>query len=133
MIQRDYLLAIIEDFFRALVRVIDTLRKKSQKPEVIEKEIDGLYTRFLQNNRNYFLTHSIKQSIAAFSDPTKIQMQKEILAELLYQELKVFDYQIDKKTIASNLLALYDDIEQSSQTFSFQRETRKREVEQWLL
>lgn len=132
MIQRDYLLAIIEDFFRALALVLERIIKKGGKKEDIEKDIDKLYFKFLENNRTYFLTNNLQDTIRAFSDPTKVKMQKEILAELLYQELKVFDYNIDKKKVATDLLNLYDDIDQTDQTVSFERETRRQEVRLWL-
>ncbi|MCQ2350252.1 MAG: hypothetical protein MJZ98_07250 [Paludibacteraceae bacterium] len=129
MIQRDYLLAIIEDFFQALAQI---LYKKKLGKEETRHDIDGLYTRFLENNRAFFLTNNLKTSLQAFSDPTKVSMQKEMLAELLYQELTTFDYQIDKRQIAETLLALYDDIERTEQTFSFQREARRKEALLWL-
>lgn len=132
MIQRDYLLAIIEDFFRALALVLERIIKKGGKKEDIEKDIDKLYFKFLENNRTYFLTNNLQDTIRAFSDSTKVKMQKEILAELLYQELKVFDYNIDKKKVATDLLNLYDDIDQTDQTVSFERETRRQEVRMWL-
>ena len=132
MIQRDYLLAIIEDFFRALALVLERIIKKGGKKEDIEKDIDKLYFKFLENNRTYFLTNNLQDTIRAFRDPTKVKMQKEILAELLYQELKVFDYNIDKKKVATDLLNLYDDIDQTDQTVSFERETRRQEVRMWL-
>lgn len=132
MIQRDYLLAIIEDFFRALALVLERIIKKGGKKEDVEKDIDKLYFKFLENNRTYFLTNNLQDTIRAFSDSTKVKMQKEILAELLYQELKVFDYNIDKKKVATDLLNLYDDIDQTDQTVSFERETRRQEVRMWL-
>lgn len=132
MIQRDYLLAIIEDFFRALALVLERIIKKGGKKEDVEKDIDKLYFKFLENNRTYFLTNNLQDTIRAFSDSTKVKMQKEILAELLYQELKVFDYNIDKKKVATDLLNLYDDIERTEQTFSFQREARRKEALLWL-
>lgn len=129
MIQRDYLLAIIEDFFQALAQI---LYKKKFGKEDVKHDIDSLYTRFLENNRAFFLTNNLGTALKAFSDPTKVSMQKELLAELLYQELITFDYSIDKRQIAESLLELYNDIEKTEQTLSLEREERKKEVQLWL-
>lgn len=129
MIKRDYLLAIIEDFFQALAQI---LYKKKFGKEDVKHDIDSLYTRFLENNRAFFLTNNLGTALKAFSDPTKVSMQKELLAELLYQELITFDYSIDKRQIAESLLELYNDIEKTEQTLSLEREERKKEVLLWL-
>lgn len=129
MIKRDYLLAIIEDFFQALAQI---LYKKKFGKEDVKHDIDSLYTRFLENNRAFFLTNNLGTALKAFSDPTKVSMQKELLAELLYQELITFDYSIDKRQIAESLLELYNDIEKTEQTLSLEREERKKEVQLWL-
>lgn len=129
MIKRDYLLAIIEDFFQALAQI---LYKKKFGKEDVKHDIDSLYTRFLENNRAFFLTNNLGTALKAFSDPTKVSMQKELLAELLYQELITFDYSIDKRQIAVSLLELYNDIEKTEQTLSLEREERKKEVQLWL-
>lgn len=129
MIKRDYLLAIIEDFFQALAQI---LYKKKFGKEDVTHDIDSLYTRFLENNRAFFLTNNLGTALKAFSDPTKVSMQKELLAELLYQELITFDYSIDKRQIAESLLELYNDIEKTEQTLSLEREERKKEVQLWL-
>ncbi len=129
MIKRDYLLAIIEDFFQALAQI---LYKKKFGKEDVKHDIDSLYTRFLENNRAFFLTNNLGTALKAFSDPTKVSMQKELLAELLYQELITFDYSIDKRQIAESLLELYNDIEKTEQTLSLEREERKKEIQLWL-
>lgn len=131
-LQRDYILAIIEQFFQALRRVVESIRNTQQPTETDLQQFEDLYNIFLNDNRQYFLTAKITDIYATFGNSDKTMAQKEMLAELLYSELELFDHHNHKREICEKLLALYDDIDNESDSFSFRRAQRRQAVNEML-
>ena len=129
MIKQDYLLAMIEHFFKMIARM---LRLKETDPEAVEPELEKIYSQFLNNNRAYFLTTGLSNLYQAFGESEKGISQAEMLAELFYRELQLFDRPEINPLIARKLIGLYDYIDAQTREFSIERMNRRKEIEQFL-
>lgn len=129
MIRQDYLLVIIEQFFQAITKL---LHKKEENPDYLSLEIDKIYTRFLNSNRTFFLSAQMSDIYRVFQQSKYELAQAEMLAELFYRELQLFNPSQKNAEIAAKLIELYDYIDVNSQTYSLDRSNRRKEVEAYL-
>lgn len=130
MIKQDYLLAMIEHFFKLIARALGI---KETNPEALVPELDKLYNQFLDNNREHFLTAGITDIYTTFGTDAKGLAQTEMLAELFYRELMLFHNPEQNKQIATNLIALYDYLDVQTREFSIERMNRRNEIAPFLV
>jgi hypothetical protein len=97
----------------------------------LEKKLDDIYSEFLHNSREFFITNDINEIISSFSSDDKI-VRLNMLAEILYRELELFNTPQRNKLLAQNLLDLYSYISINSKEYSLERESRKIEIMKFL-
>ncbi|MEG1617681.1 MAG: hypothetical protein RR202_08075 [Bacteroidales bacterium] len=125
MIRQDYLLAMIENFFLRISR----LKKLNQeKPQEVLPELNDIYQEFLNMNREFFLSSSLKDIYSVFGQKQDSLAKTEMLAELMYQELNLFKSTVYNRELAHRLLELYDFIDHESNELSLERMKRRDEI-----
>lgn len=129
MIRQDYLMAVIEQFFQAIARM---LKIRQEEPDKLEPLLAKLYSDYLGLDREFFLTSDMSDIYRVFGDSENTLARTEMLAELFYRELQLFGAGPGRKELAENLLGLYDYIDRESREFSFERVERRAEVRKWL-
>lgn len=127
MLQRDYIMKLIQLFFEALAKF---LRNKGDKaPEVLRPELDELYKTFLKQPRDYFKSMSIDEIGNSFDEDTRLY-KIEIVAELFFQDALLGE--VDKLLLEKSL-SLLQYAEINSDTFSIERHRKIGEIETILL
>ncbi|MDO5570578.1 MAG: hypothetical protein Q4F97_03825 [Bacteroidales bacterium] len=129
MIKQDYLMAMIESFFKAIARVLK-FKSNLPKPE-IEKQLDDIYSEFLKNNREFFLSNDLNGIISTFSSNDRM-VKLNMLSEILYRELELFNLPERNKELALKLIDLYDYINENSKEYSIEREFRRSEIQKFI-
>ncbi|NDV82510.1 hypothetical protein [Bacteroides sp. 51] len=126
MLQRDYIMRLIQLFFEALAKFLRN--KENQKPDVLRSELDELYKTFLKYPRDHFKAMSIDEIINSFNDEGKLY-KLEIVAELFYQDALLGE--VDKLLLEKSL-ALFRYVDLNGDVFSFDRNRKVGEIEEIL-
>lgn len=126
MLQRDYIMNLIQLFFEALAKFLR--KKENQKPDVLRPELDELYKTFLKYPRDHFKEMSIDEIISSFNDEEKLY-KLEIVAELFYQDALLGE--VDKQLL-KKALALFRYVDLNGDVFSFDRNRKVGEIEEIL-
>ncbi len=118
MFERDYLMRILQTFFKDL----DELLHGKHYPDDEEQleAIGDLYREYMKNGRGYFYELSAGDLVAYNEDPDSIY-KAEMLATLLYQDALLQKDIATKKALLDKSLALYQFINLHSKDFSLER------------
>jgi hypothetical protein len=138
MVERDYLMRIIQEFFEALAKTIhfkSTLKGEYPDYSVIQEKYNEMYERFLQKPPGYYyetdketiLDNLLKEDYSERDMLVKMQM----IAELLYQDGLIKGY-TQKRDLLEKALFLFDYIECKSNTYSWERDQRKIDIKKIL-
>lgn len=120
MIQEDYILRMLERFFRSLQHLL-----KQSKTEDSQKipELTPLYASYLEKNKSYFLTNDAPTIWADFTKEAQdfACVKSEIAGELLYLEAKKAQHPTTQRELFSKALLLLEYSDTNSATFSIRR------------
>ena len=122
MLQRDYIMRLIQLFFEALAKFLRN--KENQKLDVLRPELDELYKTFLKYPRDHFKDMSIDEIINSFNDEEKLY-KLEIVAELFYQDALLGE--VDRLLLEKSL-ALFRYVDLNGDVFSFDRNRKVGEI-----
>ncbi|MEG1587142.1 MAG: hypothetical protein RR346_09720 [Bacteroidales bacterium] len=125
MIRQDYLMAMIEQFFKAIARLV---KLRNSEPEKVMPILEDLYTDYLKHDRDFFLTSDLTAILQTFAGSEKEIAQTEMLAELFYRELQIFGPAANQH-LPGQLLQLYDYIDKQTREYSIERMNRRKEIE----
>ena len=124
MLERDYIMRLIQMFFEALAKFIRN--KEGKDPEILHKEVDELYKTFLKLPRDHFYNMKFEEIVDSF-DLTERVYKAEIVAELFYQDALLND-EINEMLLRKSLdLFKYADL--NTETFSIDRHRKMTEIE----
>ncbi len=124
MLERDYIMRLIQMFFEALAKFIRN--KEGKDPEILHKEVDELYKTFLKLPRDHFYNMKFEEIVDSF-DLTERVYKAEIVAELFYQDALLND-EINEMLLRKSLdLFKYADL--NTETFSVDRHRKMTEIE----
>lgn len=123
MLQRDYIMRLIQLFFEALAKFLR--KKENQTPDVLRPELDELYKTFLKYPRNHFKDMTIDEITDSFDEEEKLY-KLEIVAELFYQDALLGE--VDKQLLEKSL-ALFRYVDLNGDVFSFDRNRKIGEIE----
>lgn len=123
MLQRDYILRLFTKFFQDLAQYLS-----KKKDEDIEDGIQNLYDMYFCPSSFYYENDvdAILHTLSSYKGQ-ELLMRLEMLAELLYQDAlrKSGDGQIN---LLSKALALYQQLDVESTTFSFERREKMEKM-----
>lgn len=133
MIERDYIMRILKQFFDMLQKLINNI--DTSKEETLELELNGLCLKFLGNSIEFYSDiedHNIIDSLGQGS-PSEVQARATMLSELLYHRVIGLDDELERTRLAKNVLTLLNYIDEHSNTYSFERFSRISQMETMLL
>lgn len=123
MIQRDFIMRLIKQFFEAVEKLIEMKSKKHDRIEV-QAYLNEMYDTFLKEPADFYHSANIEDIILSFKNDKKEPIL-EILSELLYQDAILRGNQHD---LLVKALKLNEYIHEHSTTFSFNRQSRIDEI-----
>lgn len=142
MLKRDYLLKLVQDLFAA---INDLLTKDTDELER-QREIEALYTQFGEGAR-FFRSAEAADIVATVAraaadaqgvqpdelSANEMEQRLDLLATLMYADFKSSNLTDNaRRDVAERALSLAIMINQSSDTYSFERLGRISELQQFL-
>ncbi len=125
MIQQDYFIRIIREFFEALARALE-----KKEMEGRSKAIQDMYQQYL-GSYEYYQNATAEEAIdhitTAYPEEQRYQ-RMEMLAELYYAEAKWRAYPINT-TLLERALQLFEMIDRNSDTFSLARADKIKDIQ----
>ena len=125
MIQQDYFIRIIREFFEALARALE-----KKEMEGRSKAIQDMYQQYL-GSYEYYQNATAEEAIdhitTAYPEEQRYQ-RMEMLAELYYAEAEWRAYPINT-TLLERALQLFELIDRNSNTFSLARADKIKDIQ----
>ena len=124
MIQQDYFIRIIREFFEALARALE-----KKEIEGRSKAIQDMYQQYL-GSYEYYQNATAEEAIEHITTvyPEEQRYQRmEMLAELYYAEAEWRAYPINT-TLLERALQLFEVIDRNSDTFSLARADKIKDI-----
>lgn len=125
MIQQDYFIRIIQEFFEALARALE-----KKEMEGRSKAIQDMYQQYL-GSYEYYQNATAEEAIdhitTAYPEEQRYQ-RMEMLAELYYAEAEWRAYPINT-TLLERALQLFEMIDRNSDTFSLARADKIKDIQ----
>jgi metal-responsive CopG/Arc/MetJ family transcriptional regulator len=125
MIQQDYFIRIIREFFEALARALE-----KKEMEGRSKAIQDMYQQYL-GSYEYYQNATAEEAIdhitTAYPEEQRYQ-RMEMLAELYYAEAEWRAYPINT-TLLERALQLFEMIDRNSDTFSLARADKIKDIQ----
>lgn len=123
MMQKDFIMRLIQQFFETIERLI---KMKSKKHDIAEVQtyLNEMYDTFLKNPGDFYHSANIEDIVLSFKNDEKEPML-EILSELLYQDALLRNNQPE---LLIKALRLNEYLQEYSMTFSFSRQLRIDEI-----
>lgn len=123
MLQRDYIMKLVQLFFEALAKFLRN--KENKAPELLRPELNELYKTFLKYPRDHFKNMTIDEIGNSFDEETRLY-KLEIVAELFYQDALLGE---TDELLLKKSLALFQYVDLNSDMFSIDRHRKIGEIE----
>jgi hypothetical protein len=119
MLQRDYILRLIQEFAAALQRLIE----KKEIEDITEK-LDKMYDQYIGPHAFYQTAEmdDVMDSFSRFNDNERMD-RMEMLAQLYYVEADMKS-EPTRTMLLQRALLLFDFIDRNGKTFSFDRRAK---------
>lgn len=129
MLERDYIMRLIRQFFEAL----EKLKEKREKQEgaTLQMETDDMYRSFFHQPAPFFYEASSDILIGYIQArfPEKEYLHRmELLAELLYLDSTIKTSEEERRMLWGKVLDLLTFLDTHSDTFSFERRRKMEDV-----
>lgn len=129
MLERDYIMRLIRQFFEAL----EKLKEKREKQEgaTLQMETDDMYRSFFHQLAPFFYEASSDILIGYIQArfPEKEYLHRiELLAELLYFDSTIKTSEEERRMLWGKVLDLLTFLDTHSDTFSFERRRKMEDV-----
>jgi hypothetical protein len=130
MIERDYIMRILKQFFDVLQKLINNIDPDNE--EGFKVELNELCELYLGNSISFYADNKNEDILSALGDRSHSEMQARatMLAEVLYHNIVITKDEDGKILLARKVLALLSFIEEHSDTYSFERLSRIAEMRQ---
>lgn len=127
MLQRDYIMRLIRTFFEALEKLFDG----KQQDDHFAEDLDTLYNKFLGQSREWFLSHSIEETLLFLNQDSYPLEKAGMLAEALFREFEDPTSSVSKTTLSEKITTLYHYIDNNSTDYSLLRDHRLNALKRW--
>ena len=116
MLERDYIMRLIQEFMAALARVLEKKEVTTRR-----EEIRKLYDKYVGPYKLYYnaSVDEVMQAIQSYGVEQRIQ-RLEMLAELYYTEADMVS-KPDRDFLLEKAYTLFDFIDRNGKTYSFDR------------
>lgn len=130
MIERDYIMRILKQFFDVLQKLINNI--DTDNNEDFKVELNELCEKYLGKSISFYADDKNVDIVSALGDgsPSEMQTRATMLAEVLYHNIGITNEEDGKVLLARKVLALLSFIEKHSNTYSLERLSRIDEMRQ---
>jgi hypothetical protein len=121
MVERDYIMRLMHDFFDALARLLTHI--EADQFDTSHQYLKELYEQYFKQHRTFFLESGIEelqQSLKSGDLQTDV-LKSEMLAELLLADARLHQSTDIQAQLLSKALALFQFAETNSDTYSANR------------
>lgn len=124
MIERDYLMRILRQFFDVLQKLINGYNP--EQDEYIEVQLNGLCENYVGIDLSFVENNDLDciLDITKGLSPSDAEVKLTMLSELLYTWVTQPTANTNNRNVAEKALALFLHIDKESRTFSFERQQR---------
>ena len=131
MIQKDYILRLIEEAAKVLAKALKL--KNDGDYEQAKQILDEAYNDILKIDKNAALFVSNNEFIAYLTNGLQLEPGKiEILANFFTEDASIEENILTKKNLIEKALLLYKYIGESDKTFSFERINKTTRLQKML-
>lgn len=132
MIQQDYILKILQEFFDAISKLIRHDEKDDDESRAImQARYDEIYERFFRCPAHHFYQlnkEDIPDDLWAENDEQKAFAKMQMLAELLYRDALIKTNGSERLDLLNKSLFLFKHLQQNSKTYSWDRENKMIDI-----
>lgn len=133
MLERDYIMRLIRQFFEALEKLKE--EKKQEDQTSIQLQIHSMYRAYFLQTESFFYeqdaTFILHHLITSFSE-TEYLHRLEMLTNLLCFDASIKKSETEKKELYQKALLLIKHLDTHSNTFSFERRQKIAEIQRLL-
>lgn len=129
MLQRDYIMRLLQDFVEALEKLVEE-RDKHDGPE-LQLQLQSIYRAYFNHPHTFYYNQDaeyILNDLGQNYGGEELLTRIEMLSELLYQDALLKELEEQKYLLRKSLyLLIY--LDEHSDTFSFERRGKISEIE----
>lgn len=129
MLQRDYIMRLLQDFVEALEKLVEE-RDKHDGPE-LQLQLQSIYRAYFNHPHTFYYNQDaeyILNDLGQNYGGEELLTRIEMLSELLYQDALLKEPEEQKYLLRKSLyLLIY--LDEHSDTFSFERRGKISEIE----
>lgn len=129
MLQRDYIMRLLQDFMEALEKLVEE-RGKHDGPE-LQLQLQSIYRAYFNHPHTFYYNQDaeyILNDLGQNYGGEELLTRIEMLSELLYQDALLKEPEEQKYLLRKSLyLLIY--LDEHSDTFSFERRGKISEIE----
>ena len=129
MLERDYIMRLIRQFFEALEKLIESRNKK--EPATIQAEFGQMYAAYFGKPDTFFYERSADEILYFLREtykPKEFLPRLEMLADLIYYHGTIKTEETERKMFFRKSLALLEYLDTHSDTFSFENVKSKNSI-----
>ena len=129
MLERDYIMRLIRQFFEALKKLIESRNEK--EPATIQAEFGQMYTAYFGKPDTFFYGRSADEILNFLREtynPQEFLSRVEMLADLIYYHGTIKTEETERKMFFRKSLALLEYLDAHSDTFSFERRRKISDI-----
>lgn len=128
MIEKDFIMRILQQFFLALNSLLGNLDEN--KIEETRIQLKDLYVTYFEKSSQYYYSINIDELLNQFKSNEEFWKYEriEMLAELYYYDGIISIDSAFKNDLLNKVLMLYDYLEEMSNSFSLERFDKKNKI-----
>ena len=138
MIERDFIMRMLQMFFEALAKLIEKKDVPGEEPDpsYIQERLYGMYEQFFHTPAIHFYHLSkedmLDELLSNNYSERDILARVQMLSELLYQDAMVKNSTLEKYGLLEKSLYLFEYLNHHSNTFSWDRNQRILDIKKIL-
>lgn len=128
MLQRDYIMALIQEFNAAVARFLEKNEGTNRR-----EELRKLYEKYVGDYSLYYnaTLEGVMEAIQSYDADQRLE-RIEMLAELYFIEADMVS-QPDRDFLLEKAYALFDFVDRNGKTFSFERQNKMQAIKRQLI
>lgn len=129
MLKRDYIMRMLREFLEALALLIN------KKSSFSEDKFSELYSTYFKRDRRFYEENDLEviaTDMGMQADEQTVAVKLEMLAELFYYDSQTITDSTRRSNLDSKALAIFQEIDRTSNTYSADRIRKIADLEQRL-
>ena len=136
MIEQDYILKMVQEFFEALGKAVGQRGDSDGNDAALQARYDEIYLTFFRRHPNYFYTldeDDMEEDLEAQCRSERDTFAKaQMLAELLYHDALLKKDTLQRCDLLRKSLRLFQYLTHGTKTYSWDREIKMNDIRRLL-